>query len=346
MPSIFERLLRTGDRFPSLRVIRLEGDQTFKRHVDLFQSHFSAPCVLVNGLGATETGLTRQFFIDQTTQITGSVVPIGFATSDMEALIWSPEGQELPTGEVGEIIIRSRYLAKGYWRKPDLRDQAFAPCGSDHDLRTYRTGDLGRLRTDGCLEYLGRKDSRIKVHGQWVDLEAIQEAITAIPTVTEALVHSRADEAHGPGIVAYVVLARSAQLGAADLRRVLINRLPADMIPSAFVILDALPLDANGKVDRKALSAPDLGALAVTVPRTQPRNETESLLARCWCQALDVTEVGINDDFFARGGDSLRALELVLRIERSFGESLPSPESCQPQSRPTVDGAGRSAFLP
>ena len=323
VPSILEQLVRTGDPFPSLQVIRLEGDQTFKRHVDLFQRHFSDSCVLVNGLGATETGLTRQFVVSQSTKVEGNLVPIGYATPDMESIIWSPDGQEVPPGEVGEIVIRSPYLAKGYWRKPELTKRVFAACRRAPRSRTYRTGDLGKLRSDGCLEYLGRRDYRTKIHGQWVDLQAVEQELCSIPAVSEALALSRSDTARGATIVAYLVLEGSSGLHSFDLRRTLRKRLPDYMVPSNFVFLDALPLDANGKLDRKALPAPNPASLAAAVPLELPRSETELRLARCWCNVLDLTEVGINGDFYEMGGDSFRALELVLQIEQTFGVRLP-----------------------
>jgi amino acid adenylation domain-containing protein len=158
VPSIFERLVATGEGFPSLRVIRLEGDQAFSRHVALFQDNFAPPCVLVNGLGATETGLTRQFFIETDRPTQSGAVPIGFAAPDMETLLLGPNGAAVPAGEVGEIAVRSRYLACGYWRRPDLTAQAFAPCPDDPELRIYRGGDLGRMDAHGCLTHLGRTD--------------------------------------------------------------------------------------------------------------------------------------------------------------------------------------------
>lgn len=166
VPSIFERLVASGAGFPSLRVIRLEGDQTFSRHVELFQKNFSPPCVLVNGLGATETGLTRQNFIEPDDAVEPGAVPVGFAVPDMETSVVGPDGAAMPAGEVGEIAIRSRYLACGYWRRPDLTSQAFVPCPDDPGMRIYRGGDLGRMDAWGCLSHLGRTDFRVKLHGQ------------------------------------------------------------------------------------------------------------------------------------------------------------------------------------
>lgn len=150
VPSIFQRLIATGRAFPSLRVIRLEGDQVSRHHVELFQTHFGPDATLVNGLGATETGISHQYPIRIDTVVAGTVVPVGYAMSDMQGLILDESGAMLPAGRVGEIAIKSRYLATGYWRQPDLSAARFLPDPAGGPERIYRTGDLGRLRPDGC----------------------------------------------------------------------------------------------------------------------------------------------------------------------------------------------------
>lgn len=317
VPSIFERLVATGEDFPSLRVIRLEGDQAFSRHAALFKENFSSPCVLVNGLGATETGLTRQFFVEPGDPNAADTVPIGFATPDMETLLLGPDGAAVPAGEVGEIAIRSRYLACGYWRRPDLTAQAFAPCPDDPEMRIYRGGDLGRMDDRGCLTHLGRTDFRIKLRGEWVDLEAIQAAIEARPDVAAAVVASTAGE--DPEIAAYIVAGGPLGPDAPAVRQALAAEFPQHMVPRHIVFLDALPLDANGKVSRKDLPPPDHAEESVE----PPSGALETALARCWCTALGREAIGRHDDFFDLGGDSLQAIDLFLSVEKTLGRRLP-----------------------
>lgn len=317
VPSIFERLVATGEGFPSLRVIRLEGDQAFSRHVALFQENFPPPCVLVNGLGATETGLTRQYFIEADGSTESGAVPIGFAAPDMETSLLGPDGAAVPAGEVGEIAIRSRYLACGYWRRPDLTAKAFAPCPDDPEMRIYRGGDLGRMDAHECLTHLGRTDFRVKLRGQWVDLEAIQEAIEARSDVTAAVVTSIDGE--DPGVAAYIVAGDLSTLDAPTVRQALAAEFPRHMVPRHVVFLDALPLDANGKIARKELPPPDL----VEAPAEPPSGALETVLARCWCAALGREAIGRHEDFFDLGGDSLQAIDLFLSIEKSLGRRLP-----------------------
>ncbi len=318
VPSIFERLAATGEGFPSLRVIRLEGDQSFGRHADLFQEKFSPPCVLVNGLGATETGLTRQYFIGSDDSVEPGVLPIGFAVPDMETVVLGPDGADLPAGEAGEIAIRSRYLACGYWRRPDLTAQAFAPCPEDPEMRIYRGGDLGRMDARGCLTLLGRTDFRVKLRGQWVDLEAIQAAIETRFDVAEAVVTGIDGE--DASIAAYIVAGNSSALNAAAVRAALAAEFPPHMVPRHVIFLDAVPLDANGKVARKDLPVPDLSTRASGAP---PSGALETALARCWCAALGRDAIGRHEDFFDLGGDSLQAIDLFLSIEKTLGRRLP-----------------------
>jgi len=320
VPSIFERLVATGNEFPSLRVIRLEGDQSFRRHAKLFQENFSPPCVLVNGLGATETGLTRQYFVEPDDPVEPGALPIGFAVPDIETLVVGPDGAELPAGEVGEIAIRSRYLACGYWRRPDLTAQTFVPCPDNPDTRTYRGGDLGRMDARGCLSHLGRTDFRVKLRGQWADLEAIQEAIEARCDVAEAIVTCIGGD--DPLIAAYVVAESPSALDSAAIRKALAAEFPRHMVPRHVVLLDALPLDTNGKVARKDLPAPVPSSSAVA-SSTPPSGALEQALARCWCTALGRETIGRHEDFFDLGGDSLQAIDLFLSIEKTLGRRLP-----------------------
>ena len=134
-------------------------------------------CVLVNGLGATECGIVRQFFLDHNAPMPANTLPIGYPVEDMQACVIGEDGLIVPSGEIGEIAVKSRYLALGYWDRPDLTEQAFTPDLKDPQSRVYRSGDLGRMATDGCLEYLGRKNFQAKVRGQWVDLADVEASL-------------------------------------------------------------------------------------------------------------------------------------------------------------------------
>ena len=157
VPSIFRLIASEGRRFPRLRILRIEGDQASIGDAVLFQKHFHAPCLLVNGLGATECGIVRQFFLGTASPLPYASLPIGYPVEDVEVAVLDEGGCPLPPGEVGEIAVKSPYLAIGYWQEPDRTSRVFSRVPGDPEARTYQTGDLGRMAEDGCLEYLGAK---------------------------------------------------------------------------------------------------------------------------------------------------------------------------------------------
>ena len=184
------------------------------------------------------------------------------------------DGKDAGLEEVGEIALRSRHLSPGYWRRPDLTAKAFLPGPNGNGLRTYRTGDLGRLRADGLLEYAGRRDFRVKVRGYTIEVAEVEAALLEIGGVKSAVVLAREDQRGDQRLVAYLVAA-GAPPTAGELRTRLGDRLPDFMVPTAFVMLDAFPVTSTGKLDRLALPAPDLAqvetANGYAAPRTSPR---------------------------------------------------------------------------
>jgi len=313
-PTIFEQLLATERKFESLRIIRLEGDRAELRQISLFQSRFGADCTLVNGLGLTEAGIVRQFFVTSRTKVDGDVVPIGQAIEDMDINLVDSEGGDVEQGSVGEIAIRSKYLACGYWKRPDLTEAAFLPDPNGGDTRIYRTGDLGRMHADGCLDYIGRKDFQAKVRGQWVDTAKVENALRAMEPISQALVAVRDDGLGAQQLVAYLVV-KDVRPSVDRMRRILGETLPAVMVPSRYVFIDAMPLDRNGKIDRRGLPAPERHRPVLENAFVAPRNHEEGIVAQCFCTVLNVDSVGVHDDFLDLGGDSLLATELLLMIE-------------------------------
>ena len=310
VPLIFEQLLSGGKNLANLRTVRLEGDQATRKHVGLFQRYLNKDCQLVNGLGTTETGLVCQFFLNIDTDIPGATVPIGYAIEDMEILLLDEESKQVAVGQVGEIAVRSRYLAIGYWGRTDLTDAAFKKDAAGKELRTYLTGDMGSMEPDGCLNYLGRKDFQIKVRGQRVDVAALESAIAAFEGVKDVVIVARENVAGSQQLVAYVVIASAEAPTVNLLRSELSKNFPSYAIPSKYVVLDALPLDRNGKVLRLGLPAPGNERPRLDQTFFAPRTRLEKALVKCFRKVLGVTEIGIHDDFFDLGGDSLNASSL------------------------------------
>ncbi len=316
VPLIFRAVATEAPRFPAVRVVRLEGDQALPSDAALFRARFPPGCLLAIGLGATETGLSCQYRIDAQTPIGEGVLPVGYPTQDMAIVILDDAGRDVGRGRTGEIGVRSRYLAVGYWRQPERTRAAFLPDPMDPDSRIYRSGDLGRLRADGCLEFLGRRDFRPRIRGQDVDIAEVEAALTRIGSIREAAVVAREDVPGEPRLVACVVVAdgRVPTLGA--VRSALAATLPAVAMPSSLVAVDRLPLDDNGKLDRRALSASIVNAKPPRIDRTTPRDALERQLIAVWEEVFQRRGLAVTDDFFELGGDSLLAARIVVAVER------------------------------
>jgi amino acid adenylation domain-containing protein len=320
VPSIFRRVLTGTTRFPDVRVVRLEGDRASNVDAELYRRHFGPECVLANGLGTTETGLCRQYLIDRSTKLEDGILPVGYPVADMDVEVVDEDGAPVGAGEQGEIAVRSRYLALGYWRRPDLTDVAFR---TTPDGRTYRTGDLGRMRPDGCLEYLGRKDFQLKIRGHRVEVSDVESLLIAAEGVEDAAVTSRATENGEAELIAYVVGGRTARIDASALRAELGRTLPGHMLPTRFVELDALPVNDSGKVDRTRLPSPERVGRPPRRRRRRPRTPLERQLTDIWQEVLNVAPLGLDDSLLDLGGDSLARAVIVARIEDETGYRVP-----------------------
>ena len=324
VPTVFRHFLSgltAEDRFPDLRVFELGGEPVYRRDVELFRRRVGSHCALVNRLAFTEASVAAQYFITAETELPGSAVPVGRPADGMEILVLGEDGREAGVEEVGEIALRSRHLSPGYWRRPDLTAKAFLSGPNGNGLRTYRTGDLGRMRADGLLEYAGRKDFRVKVRGYTIEVAEVEAALLEIGGVKSAVVVAREDPRGDQRLVAYLVPA-GAPPSAGELRTRLGNRLPDFMVPSAFVVLDAFPLTSTGKLDRLALPAPDLAPVETANGYAAPRTDVERTVAAIWAEVFALDRVGIHDDFFALGGHSLLAGQIAARIRRAYAVDL------------------------
>ncbi|MFF7841495.1 amino acid adenylation domain-containing protein [Streptomyces ossamyceticus] len=283
---------------------------------------------IVNAYGQTESFYATAFAIDESRRWHGEgSAPIGTPLGNMRVYVLGPGLTPVPQGVAGELYVAGN-VARGYHGRAELTADRFVadpygPPGS----RMYRTGDLARWNAEGQLEYLGRGDTQVKVRGFRIEPGEVEAALTAHPGIAQAAVVARA---HGTTkqLVGYVVPAYSsdststdlrAGVETADLRAFVGQRLPDFMVPSAFVVLDRLPLAPNGKLDRKALPEPEFTAGAYRAPGT----ERERILAEVYAEVLGLERVGVDDDFFAVGGDSIRSIQVVSRARAQGVEVTP-----------------------
>lgn len=248
-------------------------------------------------------------------------VPIGAPIANLEIHVLDPELQPVPVGVSGEIYLGGIGLGRGYHGQPALTAERWVPhpLSATPGARLYRTGDLGRWRAEGEVEYLGRVDFQVKLRGLRIELGEIDAVLRAHPQVAEAVCVLRSEPATGPRIVGYLV-ARDAPPAPAELRAWLGARLPDYMVPSAWVLLDALPLSPAGKIDRRALPAPVVERPAA---RIAPRDADETAVVAIWSEVLGRDGLGVTDDFFDLGGHSLIATQVMTRLRERCGVMLP-----------------------
>ena len=310
----FASLLDGRDRCPGLRVSVVTAEPVYPREVELFTRHFADGGLLCNELGLTEAGTVRSFFLHRGAGLSGDHVPVGYPVDDVDVLLLDEQGRAVEPGAVGEIVVRSRFLASGYWRAPELTAQRFRPDPDGLAERRYFSGDLGTMDADGCLVHHGRRDFQVKVRGHLVSLEQVEAVLVSAPGVSTAAVAARPDRHGETQLVAYVVPG-SETLAVDAVRAALARRIPEHMIPAVFVPLGAMPLTPGGKVDRQALPMPPSTRAALATAFVAPRTPLEILLCVIWAEVLDLDAVGIHDDFLELGGDSLQASRIVARIQ-------------------------------
>ncbi|MDN5781788.1 MAG: amino acid adenylation domain-containing protein, partial [Luteimonas sp.] len=277
---------------------------------------------LHNLYGPTEAAVDVTAW-DCSAGVSGAAVPIGRPVANTRIYILDGFGQPVPVGVSGEIFIGGVQVGRGYLGREELTAERFLADSfvREAGARMYKTGDLGRWRADGNIEYLGRNDFQVKLRGFRIELGEIENNLVAHGSVAQAVVIAREDRPGDVRLVAYVVAKPGAQLDPVALTAHLKTMLPEYMVPQHFVAMDAIPLSPNGKVERKALPAPDLSA-RVAVDMVLPRNDAERAIAEAMSQVLGVPDIGVHDDFFALGGHSLLAAQLTTRLNRDMGASL------------------------
>ncbi len=285
-------------------------------------------CRLVNQYGPSESHVVSAYVLAHSPQSWPMAPPIGRPIANTKLYVLDSLMQPVPVGVVGELHIGGRALARGYLHRPELTAERFVPSpfGSQAATRLYKSGDLGRYLPDGTIEFVGRVDSQVKIRGYRIELGEIEVALREQSHVKEVVVVARGEPGESQGerrLVAYVVPTTAEALTSQQLREALHARLPSYMVPSIFVLLPALPVNSNGKVDRHALPAPRRSDISQEERYEVPRTLAESQMARIWQEVLHLEQVGVRDNFFSLGGHSLLATRLIARIRNAFGVELP-----------------------
>lgn len=274
--------------------------------------------VVTNMYGPTETTVWSTTHL-----LNGEVnVPIGRPIANTRIYILDASGRPVPPGVPGELFIGGDGVVRGYFKRPELTAERFVadPFAGVAGARMYRTGDLARFRDDGVIEFLGRNDFQVKIRGYRIELGEIEARLAAHDSVREAVVMVREDVPGDPRLVAYVI-ASNGTVSPPELRDSLRRHLPDYMVPAHFVVLDRFPQTPNGKVDRKALPAPQARDARPSTPSAAPTDELEKTIANLWKETLGVESVSVDDNFFDIGGHSL----LVVRIHRRLKETVETP---------------------
>jgi amino acid adenylation domain-containing protein/non-ribosomal peptide synthase protein (TIGR01720 family) len=314
VPSVFANLLDGPGLDVDADVLVLAGEAL---PANVFESLRKAVpgAQVVNAYGPTEATVYA------TTWESGDAETptIGRPVTNAQAYVLDDGLQQVPSGVPGELFIGGDGVARGYLGRPGLTANRFLadPFSTDGN-RMYQTGDIVRRLSDGTIEYVGRADDQVKIRGFRIEPGEIETVLAGHADVTSAFVVARSDGGH-KHLVAYVVPARPLDVG--ELRRFLAGRLPEYMVPAAFVVLDELPLNSNGKLDRKALPAPDW-SLTAGPERVSPRTDTEQALAEIWTIVLGVAEIGVADNFFDLGGDSIQSMLISAKANATFDITL------------------------
>jgi amino acid adenylation domain-containing protein len=327
VPSMLEVFLRQAypERCSTLVRVVCSGEALSSTVARRFKEKLSS-CALHNLYGPTEAAVDVTAWTCPST-IEKDKIPIGRPIANTSIYILDGRGEPVPVGVVGQIYIGGVQVARGYLNRPELTAEKFLPdpIAAEVGVRMYGTGDLGKWRPDGNIEFLGRNDQQIKIRGFRIELGEIEAALTKHAKLGEAVVLARESTPGDTRLVVYYTVRGDIEpddIVAEDLRRYLTAKLPEYMVPAAYMRLEGLPLTPNGKLDRKKLPAP--GAPAYAVPAFEsPQGEVETALASIWAELLKVQRVGRRDNFFDLGGHSLLIIQLASRLRSAFGVEVP-----------------------
>lgn len=325
VPSMLSLFLtqKSLNRIKDLRLVMCSGEalpfeltQRFFKYLPQTELH--------NLYGPTEAAIDVTHW-SCTTDSTQNIVPIGTPIANIQTYILDNNLKPVAIGEEGELHLAGVGLAQGYWNRPELTAEKFIPnCFSnDPNSRMYKTGDLARYLPDGNIEYLGRLDNQVKLRGFRIELGEIEAALLKLTGIAEAVVVATNESLEERQLIAYLTTASSQEVNTSELRQQLLHKLPDYMVPARFIYIDKIPLTANGKVNRKALTNQQFKRPELSEMYVAPKSTYEKELCKIWSSLLKLDKVGIRDNFFDLGGDSLKAVRLAQDIQKQLKQTLP-----------------------
>lgn len=325
-PTVFRNLLSvfgTDEQFPLVTKISMGGEKRLHKDILAVRKHFPSVAKIRLGFASTETQRVSSSIYPITFDFSQENLPSGLPEYDIRVFIWDEDGKPQHQGEEGEIVVYGDSLARGYINNPQLTQERFIPDPQNPGWQYYKTGDLGKILPDGQLVHLGRIDNMVKIKGVRIELDSIENHILSYPGIVQ--VASRAfDTPRGnKKLASYFVAEQGIQIPVSDLRKYLAERLPRHLLPHYLMPLTELPLTSNGKVARTRLPLPQLVRPALSYAYVAPENELETRLVEIWEEEIGITGIGVTDDFFDVGGDSLIGVLLFARIEEAMGRKLP-----------------------
>jgi amino acid adenylation domain-containing protein len=348
LKNLVEYLESTQQNLHFMKLLVVGSDTLYVSDLEKFRCVCGVETRLINSYGVTEATIDSTYFESTTVNLSSeNVVPIGRPFGNTQIYILDKQLQPVAIGVAGELHLGGLGLSRGYLNRPDLTEEKFIIHPFDNGRKLYKTGDLARYLPDGNIEFLGRIDNQVKVRGFRIEVGEVEAVLRSHPEVKEAVVIAREKRlrirvpygSRNLYLAAYVV-AELGTLNSRELSEFLKQKLPQYMLPSAFVFLEALPLSPNGKIDRRALPAPDLENDRIEA-FVAPRTPTEAAIADIMAAVLGVQKVGIYDNFFELGGHSLLATQVISRLQRTFNIEFPLRRLLE---YPTVEGLEKTLW--
>ena len=325
-PTVFRSfvsVLGPTDTFPEIRKLTLGGEKRFPKDIEAIKTHFPNVKDLRLGFASTETQsvTAKSYPIDY--DFGQENLPSGKVLGDIKLYIWDAEGKSLPDGEEGEIVVHGDSLARGYINNAELTNERFIPDPDQPGWQYFKTGDLGKLLPSGELVHLGRIDNMVKIKGVRIELSSIENHMLSYPGIIQVATKAFEDGNGNGRLAAYFVSEQGIKVPASDLRKFLAERLPRHLLPHYLISLEEIPLTQNGKVAFTMLPRPEMSRPELPNPYVPPENDLERKLVKIWEELIGVEGIGVTDDFFDLGGDSLVGVMVFAKIEEVLGRNLP-----------------------